>query len=294
MCLCLRKWLSGLSLRSSRHLLHAMLMSCMICSCESIDRRRVQELEFRISQDSLLMAGLHAEMDEINDLLSQAEHLNAFLGSQESITKQTAISKIRRMEELLSLSYKRMDSLEAAIKKSSSPLRENAVVRNSIALKRNEVAFANDYYQQLELNVRMLTGQNINLARALKERDLTLAERDKTIEDLSYERRGQNERLNELTSKIAEAERNLRESEQTAKVQKLEIMKERADFYYSTGVEMREMFDDSGKFGTRRTRKELINKAYAYLKKARELGHIRAPRVISELESDRRYSRFLD
>ncbi|HZY79297.1 MAG TPA: hypothetical protein VFE50_07235 [Cyclobacteriaceae bacterium] len=266
----------------------------LVWSCQSSDCAQVQELKFRINQDSILMASLHQETDEINDLLSQADHLNAFLSTQESISKHTAISKIQNMEDLLDLTFKKIDSLEEAIKNSSSSLRGNAFVKNSMSLKRDQVAFANDYYQQLELNIKMLTGQNINLAKALKERDLIIAERDQTIVDLSNERDTQQEELNDLASKVTVAEKNLKESEQQLKVQREQITKEKADFYYDTGVEMRDMFDETGTFGTRKTRKELINKAYFYLQKAQQLGHARARGIISELQSDRKYSKFID
>ena len=294
MFLCLLRWKDGISHRSNLSILSLAFISLATFSCQPSESERVQELKFRIEQDSVLMAGLNSEMDEINDLLAQADHLNEFLSNQESIDKRAAISKIRAMESLLNISYKKIDSLEAAFKNSSSSLKRNAVVKNTLSRRRDDVAFANDYYQQLELNVKMLTGQNINLAKTLRERDLTIAERDQTIVTLSSERDEQEQQLTDLNAKISAAERSLIESERLAKLQKEETIKERAEFYYMTGVEMRDMFDETGSFGTKKTRRELINKAYEYLKRANDLGHTRARSAISQIETDRKYSKFLD
>lgn len=291
--------MTGNSQRRNKLALCLAFIALISLSCDSSRKdEKIKAMESRIKIDSTLLASLNFEMDNINNALNEAENLNDYFMNSRSVKKVDAINKIVAMDSILTKSLKKIDSLENALESSSSILKGNKVIENGIFSKKSEVGFAADYYRQLQMNIELLTNQNINLSALIRKKDEEIVERDNVIMEIRAERERQEEKLNELKYQIQMAEQKLAESERRSLSDSKAAIENTAKLYYETGLEFKSIHDNltalSTLFGAKNSKRSLIVQAYDYFKKSYDLGNYEAKREMDILKSDKKYSKYFE
>lgn len=246
----------------------------------------ITNLQERISQDSLLVVSLHKEMNSINNVLDSAEALKIYLQNG-SINRLEALEKIKMVNTLLDESSKKIDSL----KNIKSP------ILTVTGLPIDKIVVNKQYYANLQKDVENLRTENVSLKEIIRQKDGELIAKDDVINRIKKEREEQEKKLAEINTKLAEVEARIENAEKEVESTKREAKSQKALLYYDTGVELKLMFDDIDKkmieIGTGKAKKELAKQAYSCFKKSYALGYPSAQSQVLEMESSKKYSKYL-
>lgn len=272
-------------------------------SCSSEDKiikdnSNVLKLQNRITEDSLLLASLHNEMDNINNVLDTANLLNENFKSGVSMKRKDVLEKIQTINMLLNESNGKIEKLEKELQVSKSSVKNNSVIQSAVSTKKTEIAGAKNYFSQLEKDITKLRSENVNLIAIIRQKESEMIVKDNVIAKIKAEREIQEQKLTEVINRIALMEQKVLQAEKDLEISKQEAKKQKAKTYYDTGLELKNIYDNvsglSTLFGGKSTKKDLIKQAYSYLKKSYEMGYPDAKREILILETDKKYSKNLD
>ena len=155
-------------------------------------------------------------------------------------------------------------------------------------------------YMNLLSVVNQLKEEKVDMKRVVKKYENELAQKDRTIEDLSKTRTKLQTELKRIKRQKESLKKQKKQAEQDVKAAKTEAKQVRrqaekdknnikADGYYQLGQTLKKEFDKSIiKIGGD-SKKEIIQKAYNYFKQAEKLGHTEASKMVKFLESEKKY-----
>lgn len=250
--------------------------------------QKIAKLQDRINTDSMLVESLHREMNAINNVLDSAESLKKDFQNDEGINRLEALEKIKRVNMLLNESNQKIDSLKSI----------KSRIITIADLPADKIVTNRNYFTQLEKDVASLKTENINLNEIIKQQEAELIEKDDVINNIKKEREEQEKKLAEVNAKLAEIEAKIEKAEQEVESTKREAKIQKAKLYYETGVELKQMFDEIDKklieIGTGKIKKELAKQAYDCFKKSYEMGYPQANSQKLEMESTKKYSKYLN
>jgi chromosome segregation ATPase len=257
---------------------------------------KVQLLEKRIYEDSLLLTSVQNEMDAVNNTLDSATALNDNFKTGKNIKRQEALDKIRTINTLLAASSEKINLLEQDLANTKSELAKNSIVKTAISGKAAQVKTTQKYYLQLEKDVQQLRNENVSLKSIIAQKENELLEKDNVLAKIKAERQEQEKKLADIMAKMADAENRIAQSEKDLKNAKEETKRQKATIYYETGKELFGMFKEMDKklieIGTGKAKKALLKQAYECFKQSASLGRPEAQREIIIIESD--YKKYLE
>jgi len=259
--------------------------------------QKINDLQERIKEDSLLLASVNSEMDAINNVLDTANNLNQQFKNGRNMPRQEALDKIQSLNTLLNESSLKIVKLKQELVNSKSSIKKNSVITKPIDVTETAIEKVKDYYFKLENDIRKLRSENVSLKEIIKQKEAELIEKDDVISRIKKEREEQEKKLAEVSNNLAEVEARIKEAEREVEATKRESKTQKALLYYDTGVELKLMFDDIDKkvieIGTGKIKKELAKQAYQWFKKSYELGYPSAKSQILEMEGSKKYSKHL-
>ncbi len=254
-----------------------LIISLLVYSC-STNESELKELKDRITGDSLLLLKVNSTIETINGALDSISSLHNELSNSESINKDEAISKINLITQILKQKDTEISDLENEIEKLESSLPKGFVTENKTKIK-----LQLQYYDELKVELENIKKENVNLNEIIIEKNKELASKDNIIIQLEKERTLQKIKLENLNTEIIIAENEFNNAKlNTAKT------------YYELSNDLKNLADKTSGILAKKKEKNLINIAYDYYKKSYELGFNKAKMKIEQMETNKKYYKYID
>lgn len=254
-----------------------LVISLLTYSCNT-NEEELKELKDRITQDSLLLLKVNSTIETVNGMLDSISSLHSELSNSESINKDEAISKINIITQILKQKDTEISELENEIGKLKSSLPKGFVTENKAKIK-----LQLQYYDELKIDLENIKKENVNLNEIIIEKDKELASKDNVIKQLEKERTLQKIKLENLNTEIIIAENEFNDAKlKTAKT------------YYELSNDLKNLADKTSGILAKKKKKNLINIAYQYYKKSYELGFNKAKMKIEQMETEKKYYKYLN
>ena len=254
-----------------------LIISLLAYSCNS-NEEEITELKNRITQDSLLLLKVNENVETINGALDSINSLHNELNNSESIDKEDAISKINTITQILKEKDTEISALENEIENLKTSLPKGYFTEN-----KQKIKLQLQYYEELKVELENSKKENVNLNKLIQEKDKELVSKDNIILQLEKERTLQKIKLENLNTEIVIAENEFNDAKlNTAKT------------YYELSNDLKNLADKTSGILAKKKKKNLINIAYQYYKKSYELGFNKAKMKIEQMETEKKYYKYLD
>lgn len=252
----------------------------LACSSDELSKKETElvALKERITQDSLLLLKVYSNIQNINQTLDSVDYLHSEMKGLKEVSKQTALEKISKINEILIAKNDKITKLESDLSrlKTSLPI-------GSVSESKKQIELQLKYYKSLKKELENANNENINLTKIIREKDRKLLKKTNIVRQIEKEKSIQKITIDRLHTEIIVAENEFSEAILTT-----------AKTYYELSNEIRKLADQTSSIMASKKKKELINLAYEYYKKAYELGYNKAKLKIELMESEKKYYKYLD
>ena len=235
------------------------------------------------SNDSLMLDSYFHETDLIQKSLDTIMNMEETL-RERNILRQSAIEKLATIQNMIHEKLGIIETLESRAKKKKSifPVQY-------IETKKEELTILQHRYLELEIYIRNLKEEKINLKTQLdsamskvNNRSITIHSQKQRIETLENN-------IASLTKAMNDKEKQLNQSKTTTS----ELKQKTAGYYYDLACNLKDDADKTWKLLNSERKKARTKLAYSLFARAHELGSTRAKDKMKEIESDKVLSAYV-
>ncbi len=253
-------------------------MGFVACSgdqnCDTALQQRVQALEQQIKNDSLLMESIDRDFEEIGTGLATAMQFTNEAASG-IMTKSQYKERIQSITQTLQDNSQKIAELTKELQNAKGSAKNAKLLLKQLAEKDQQIASLLGQIEQLNSKMAAVESENVGLKA-------TVAEKNTQISSMSGEIDEARNELSRLQSQIAQAK------SQTAKAQN-----DLTDSYLNAGVLMMEIADKIDGVFKPKAKAEATQQAFEFFCAAHKRGHYNALTYISQLKSDKEFSKHL-
>lgn len=245
-------------------------MILMVFSCKS-EKSELEALKQRLQNDSLLLADMGNEMEEIDKTISE---ITAFTTSSDKSTPE----KIKEMESLIISSNAKITELEKKIVQSNSSFKNTTALTKSLDAQRKLI-------DEQRVEIERLSGKVIELEGEIVKKDSEIGGLKTTNSGLSKNVADAEKRLSQLNSEI-----------RTAQSSKASLDNQINQEYMTMARTLVDLAEDNrGIFkNADNQRREMAIKAYEYFCKLHKRGVYSALSEMSALQSNKKLAKYVN
>jgi chromosome segregation ATPase len=245
------------------------IFTVALFSCKS-EKSELEALKQRLQNDSLLLADMGNEMEEIDKTISE---ITAFTTSSDKSTPE----KIKEMESLIISSNAKITELEKKIVQSNSSFKNTTALTKSLDAQRKLI-------DEQRVEIERLSGKVIELEGEIVKKDSEIGGL-KTV-------------AGENAKTIAQAEARLRQLNSeinSAQMSKNNLDRQINQEYFAMAKTLIELAEDRKGLlpNAEKQRGEMTIKAYEYLCKLHKRGDYSALTEMSKLENNSKLKKYL-
>jgi chromosome segregation ATPase len=257
----------------------AIMSTILFFACSSdkngpAKKSEYEALKQKLQNDSILMADMGAEMEQIGKYIDEISSFTA------ENPKGSTPEKLKAIEDLIISSNKKINDLETKIANSNSTLKDNVPLNISLNTQKKLIL-----EQQKE--IERLTGRVIDLEKTIDDKDLQIGGLKTTVD-------GNNKVISNLSKSVSDAEKRLRDLNaeiSAAKSSKTALDNQINQEYASIAGTLVSLAEDISFNGD--TKREMANKAFDYYCKLHKRGYYNALTELSALKSNKKLKKYL-
>jgi chromosome segregation ATPase len=243
------------------------------------------QLKQRIQNDSLLLADMGIEMEEVDDAINKIiEYTNTAAQGGGTTSSRDKAEKLNEIKQIIESSTEKISALEEKIAKSNSSFKNNAVLTKSLEAQKKLIAEQQQEIERLTGEVIVLTGKNKDLEDERGGLISTVNNQGMTIQQYEKDISTAQQRLSDLNKAISSANND-----------KANVNRQIDKEYFAIAKTLVEMAEDrKGSFkNAKQQREDLAKQAFGYYCKLHKRGAYEGLQEMTNLKSHKTLGKFV-
>ena len=255
-----------------------LFLIIVITSCSSEKNgsgsKDYEALKQRMQNDSILMADMGAEMEQIGKYIDEISNFTS------NNPKGSTPEKLKAIENLIISSNKKINDLEMKIANSNSSLKDNGAFNMTLNTQKKLI-------QDQQKEIERLTGRVIDLEKTIDDKDVQIGGLKNTVD-------GDSKTISNLTKTVADAEKKLRllnNEISQAQSSKASLENQINQEYASIASTLVTLAEDIS--FNKETKRDMANKAFDYYCKLHKRGYYSALTEMTALKANKKLGKFV-